>query len=157
MLDWSSTNKVTVALTDDVFIWNPDTKETSKILSLSSILYARQDENLFPNEAYVTSVKWMDNGIILAVGTSDNRIILWDLIGEKCIHIIDDHCSRVSALAWNGNVLSSGSYLGDLYNHDFRFCDKISSLEFHMKQICGLKWNSNGRYLCSGAGKLGHN
>lgn len=61
------------------------------------------------------------------------------------------HSSRVSALAWNGNCISSGSRDTNILHHDTRLANSvIGKLETHCQEVCGLTWSSNGKQLASG-------
>jgi WD40 repeat protein len=48
-------------------------------------------------------------GNLLAFGTDDGGVHVWDIVVNKPIKTMHDHSGRVGTLAWNGNVLSSGS------------------------------------------------
>ena len=48
-------------------------------------------------------------------------------------------------------MLSSGSLDKKIINFDIRSKEAIiSKIDLHQKEVCGLKWNSNGKYLASG-------
>ena len=44
----------------------------------------------------------------MAVGTSDHKVQLWDVEKQRQVRSMDGHSARVSSLAWNRNLLSSG-------------------------------------------------
>jgi len=61
------------------------------------------------------------------------------------------HDARVSSLAWNEHILSSGSRDSLIINHDVRIKnDIISTLKGHKQEVCGLKWSPDGINLASG-------
>ncbi len=164
MLDWSSNDKLAVGLGSDVYIWNHKTKTAHKLFSLNDyslrllfdqthLTHHQGFSNHLPQDNYVTSVKWMnDSSNTLAIGNAHNSILLWDVQAEKCLMHIKQHNSRVSSLAFNnGNILTSGSLNGIILNHDLRSANKVNQFMFHTREICGLKWSSNGRFLASGA------
>ena len=45
----------------------------------------------------------------MAVGTHKGLLQVWDVTSSKRLCILEGHSARVGALAWNGDVLSSGS------------------------------------------------
>lgn len=45
----------------------------------------------------------------VAVGTHKGLVQVWDVASSKRVCILNGHTARVGALAWNGDVLSSGS------------------------------------------------
>jgi cell division cycle protein 20 (cofactor of APC complex) len=60
--------------------------------------------------------------------------------------------SRVGSLSWNSHVLTSGSRGGVIQHHDVRVAQHhVSTLKLHTQEVCGLKWNHDGRHLASGA------
>lgn len=57
----------------------------------------------------VTSVAWSERGHLVAVGTHHGYVTVWDVAVNKQVNKLVGHSARVGALAWNGDVLSSGS------------------------------------------------
>jgi cell division cycle protein 20 (cofactor of APC complex) len=61
------------------------------------------------------------------------------------------HRARVSSLAWNGPVLSSGGRDSTILHHDVRIAEhKVGTLRGHAQEVCGLKWSPSGNQLASG-------
>jgi cell division cycle 20-like protein 1 (cofactor of APC complex) len=46
---------------------------------------------------------------LVAVGTHHGYVQVWDVVANKQVNKLLGHSARVGALAWNGEVLSSGS------------------------------------------------
>lgn len=64
---------------------------------------------------------------------------------------MDGHSARVGSLAWNSFIISSGSRDGSIIHHDVRQRDhKVSTLNGHTQEVCGLKWSTDFKYLASG-------
>jgi|JI9StandDraft_1071089.scaffolds.fasta_scaffold118616_1 WD40 repeat protein len=63
----------------------------------------------------------------------------------KVFQTIAGHNERVSALAWNGNCLSSGSKDTYIHHHDLRDPKIVKTLSGHTKEVCGLKWSFDGK------------
>ena len=57
----------------------------------------------------VTSVSWAERGNLVAVGTHRGYVQIWDAAASKKLNTLEGHSARVGALAWNGDMLSSGS------------------------------------------------
>lgn len=73
----------------------------------------------------VTSVSWMKGSSnVIAIGTSDKQVHLWDTNQFAKIRTIDgQHDGRVSSLSWNpsyNNLLSSGSIDSLIHTNDIR-------------------------------------
>jgi cell division cycle 20, cofactor of APC complex len=60
LLDWSSTNMLSVALGQTVYLWNASSGGISELAQVSG-------------ENYITSVSWVQGGGYLAVGTAEVR------------------------------------------------------------------------------------
>jgi len=54
----------------------------------------------------------------MAVGTSEHKIQLWDVKTLKMVRQFSGHRARVSSLAWNGPLLSSGGRDSAILHHD---------------------------------------
>lgn len=139
LLDWGSLNVLSVALGSEVYLWNGETAETSLLMS------AEQDENT------ISSISWMNSGNCLAIGFHSGVIELWDTVKGMEIRKMYGHNNRVSTLAWNGYMISSGGKDTKIINHDVRSRNHlISCLTSHRQEVCQLKFNNDGSYLASG-------
>jgi len=57
----------------------------------------------------ITSVSWSERGNHLAVGTHKGVTQIWDTIHCKLIRKLHGHLGRVSSIAWNTSIVSTGS------------------------------------------------
>nr|XP_018905377.1 PREDICTED: cell division cycle protein 20 homolog [Bemisia tabaci] len=138
LIDWSSTNILAVALGNSVYLWNAATGNIDQLLELEG-----QD--------YVSSLNWIQEGNLLAVGTSLGCVQLWDATQNKRLRLMDGHAQRVASLSWNTFILSSGSRTGQIIHHDVRQREhQVALLSSHTQEVCGLKWSPDGKYLASG-------
>lgn len=136
-----------VALNKDLYLWNATTKEISQLYSM--------DEN---TPSYISSVAWIQKGNVLAVGTSDNCIELWDVQKQARLRRMQSNISdaghrhRIGSLAWNKHLLSAGTRSGLISHNDVRVAQhQVGSCKFHTQEVCGLKWSPGGSHLASGA------
>ena len=61
------------------------------------------------------------------------------------------HTARVSSMAWNQHILSTGSRDRTILHRDVRQPDQyFRKLVGHKQEICGLKWNTETNQLASG-------
>lgn len=147
LLDWSSSNKLAVALGTAVYMWSPTTGEIDMLLDTAELVQQQQTD-----AALVTSLSWMGDGSHLAIGTSTNDVQLWNVERKKQVRSMKGHLARVGSLAWNGHILSSGSRDSMIFNHDVRIAQHLTStLRGHEQEICGLKWSPDGSQLASGS------
>eukprot|EP00762_Andalucia_godoyi_P005984 ANDGO_00113.mRNA.1 Anaphase-promoting complex subunit cdc20 len=139
LLDWSSQNNLAVALGQSVYVWNGETCEAKELLRVAA------------DGDSVTSVAWTASGDYLAVGTNHSDVQLWDVRSERQVRSMKGHTGRVSSLAWNAHILSSGSKDASIMHHDVRIAQhRLATLRGHTQEVCGLKWSTDGTQLASG-------
>ena len=147
LISWSEINILAVALGDCVWLYNCSTANVRKLLQLPGA------EDFMGSSAYLTSVSWSTmpgQTHFLAVGTSNNTVQLWDAEAIRPVRVFRGHTGRVCSLAWNSNLLSSGSQDTMIHQHDIRDKRVAAKLKGHDLQVCGLKWNLDGTTLASG-------
>lgn len=142
LMDWSSTNFLAVALNKEMYLWNASSGDISQLFSMD-----------VDTSDYITSTAWIQNkGNILAVGNSKSVVELWDVEKQACVRKMKSHVTRIGSLCWNQHILTSGSRLGVIHNHDVRVAEHhVGTLKLHDQEVCGLKWSPDGRHLASGA------
>ncbi|XP_012279270.1 fizzy-related protein homolog [Orussus abietinus] len=140
LVDWSSQNVLSVGLGSCVYLWSACTSQVTRLCDLSG------DGNS------VTSVAWNERGNLVAVGTHLGYIQVWDVAASKQVGKLQGHSARVGALAWNGEVLSSGSRDRLILQRDVRTPGVVGErrLGAHRQEVCGLKWSPDNQYLASG-------
>jgi cell division cycle protein 20 (cofactor of APC complex) len=152
-----------VALSDSVYLWNAGNGGITQLMQT-------QGEG-----SHVTSVAWSQKSNLMAIGTSNSEVQLWDAEKCKLLRNMPGHCARVGALAWNGHLLSSGSRDATITHHDHRAAQQrgqsaalavpplatavrlgrgalVGSGRLHAppEEVCGLKWAPGGVQLASG-------
>lgn len=96
LVDWSSTNLLAVGLMGSVYIWSAQNNRVTKLCEV--------DE-----DDAITSVSWSQRGNHLAVGTHKGVTQIWDTQQTKLVRKLYGHLGRVSSIAWNTSILSTGS------------------------------------------------
>ncbi|OBA24132.1 WD40 repeat-like protein [Metschnikowia bicuspidata var. bicuspidata NRRL YB-4993] len=138
LVDWGSQDVLAVGLGDSVYLWDGLTQLVERLCVLE-------------NKDKVTSLSWIGAGTHLALGTLRGLVEIWDATKMKCVRTMTGHKLRVSALAWNEHVLSSGSRDRTIYNRDVRVQSHyINSFHSHKQEVCGLSWNVEENKLASG-------
>ncbi|XP_014243653.1 fizzy-related protein homolog isoform X1 [Cimex lectularius] len=140
LVDWSSQNVLSVGLGSCVYLWSACTSQVTRLCDLST------DANS------ITSVSWNDRGSLVAVGTHHGYVQIWDVAVSKLITKFVGHSARVGALAWNGEMLSSGSRDRMILQRDIRMFGNNPErrLPGHRQEVCGLKWSPDNQHLASG-------
>ena len=107
LVDWSSTNVLAVGLSGAVYIWSASTSQVKKLCEV-------------PDDDSITSVCWSQAGTYLAVGTHSGTTQIWDTTSLKLVRTLRGHLARVSSIAWNKSVVSTGSRDQTILNRDLR-------------------------------------
>ena len=76
LLDWGCSNVLSIALENDVYLWNASNKSTAELVNV--------DEEDGP----VTSVSWCPDGSRLAIGLDNSLVQVWDTVGNKQVNNI---------------------------------------------------------------------
>jgi len=143
LVDWSSSNMLSVGLSNCVYLWNACTSRVTKLCEL--------DSSGGSADQTVTSVSWTQRGERLAVGTSAGEVQIWDATQCRKLRTMTGHTARVGTLAWNGCVLSTGSRDHNIIHRDVRQQqDVMAKLQGHKQEVCGLKWSYDEQQLASG-------
>ena len=138
LVDWGQQDILAVGLGDSVYLWDGATQSVDRLCNLA-------------NKDKVTSLNWIGSGTHLAIGTSKGLVEIWDATKIKCVRTMTGHSLRVSSLAWNEHILSSGSRDRSILNRDVRVENHyVNKFESHKQEVCGLKWNVEENKLASG-------
>lgn len=91
-------------------------------------------------------------GNLVAVGTHRGFVQIWDVTAQKMIKVMEGHNARIGTLAWNGDILSSGSRDRFIFQRDIRTptIHPDRKLMGHRQEVCGLKWSPDNQHLASG-------
>jgi len=140
LVDWSSQNVLSVGLGACVYLWSACTSQVTRLCDLTN------------DNDTVTSVSWAERGNLVAVGTHRGYVQIWDVLANKKLNTLEGHSARVGALAWNGDMLSSGSRDRLILQRDIRTPSVAPErrLVGHRQEVCGLKWSPDNQYLASG-------
>jgi cell division cycle 20-like protein 1 (cofactor of APC complex) len=139
LVDWSSQNSLAVGLGSCTYLWDACSSHVTRLCDLS------------PDDS-VTSVSWADRGDHIAIGTQHGYVQIWDVHTQKRICEMPGHTARVASLAWNGDVISSGSRDRYIFQRDTRKPSQVPErkLAGHRQEVCGLKWSPDKQLLASG-------
>ena len=145
LVDWSSQNVLSVGLGACVYLWSACTSQVTRLCDLTN------------DNDTVTSVSWAERGNFVAVGTHRGYVQIWDVAAAKRVNVLSGHSARVGALAWNGDMLSSGSRDRFILQRDARTPSVLPErrLVGHRQEVCGLKWSPDSQYLARWGGRLG--
>ncbi|KAG0728889.1 Fizzy-related [Chionoecetes opilio] len=140
LVDWSSQNVLSVGLGHCVYLWSAYTSQVTRLCDLS------------PDGDTVTSVSWSERGNQVAVGTHKGLVQVWDVASSKRVCILNGHTARVGALAWNGDVLSSGSRDRLILQRDVRTPCIIPDRRLAGTQAGAIAWSPHHHGLLASGG-----
>lgn len=83
LLDWGSSNVLSIALGGTVYLWDATDGATSELVTV--------DEENGP----VTSVKWAPDGRHIAVGLNNSEVQLWDTTANRLVCFFTSYVSIV--------------------------------------------------------------
>jgi len=142
LLDWGNNGLIAVPLYNAVYLWNSETGDVEELFG---------DDYSLEESVMITCVKWISEGVHIAVGLSNGVVELWDASANRRVRSMQGHSTRVGSLDWNEHMLTSGARSGEIHNHDVRIADHhTSSFLHHTQEICGLQWSPDGKLLASG-------
>lgn len=147
-LNWSVQDILAIGLGPSVYLWNARNGEVNELCNLSD----NSEESASSATDYVASLSWIHDGSYLAIGSSDSSVQIWDVNKSKRMRMFAGHTGRVSAVAWNKHLLSTGAHDGQIHTNDVRVAKHLISKQIaHTGQVCGLQWSYDGRQLASGS------
>lgn len=147
-LSWSVQDILAIGLAGSVYLWNARTGEVDELCNLNG----NGDENDGSSNEYISSLSWIHDGSHLAIGSSDSSVQIWDVNKSKRMRMFAGHTGRVSSVAWNKHILSTGAHDGQIHTNDVRIAKHLISKQIsHTGQVCGLQWSYDGRQLASGS------
>lgn len=125
LMDWSQTNFISVALDQQIYLWNAVSGDIQELMQCDG-----GDDN------YISSVQFTQDGSYLAVGLATGSVELWDIAQQRRLRTMGGHAARVGVLAWNEHVLTSGSRSGLIFHHDVRIPQHlVANLEAHTQEV----------------------
>ncbi|KAG7270422.1 hypothetical protein CRUP_009143 [Coryphaenoides rupestris] len=153
LLTCSNTGLLALALGSDVYLWNSVTQSLEGHASPGPRSPARTHPGgaRRPGQA-VSSLCWSSDGRVLAIGTRQGHIQLWDVETSSTVGGLRSHLSVVGALSWKQSILSSGSVLGRIHHHDPRAPKALVGAAVQPGSVCSLQWSPSGDdWLASGS------
>src|SRR6266568_499061 len=94
-------------------------------------------QTLRGHSAEIFRIAWSPDGRVLASGSADNTIRLWDVQMGQALRTLEGHTESVPYVAWspNGRVLASGSFDSTIRLWDGQTGQTLGTLEGHSGDI----------------------
>jgi cell division cycle 20, cofactor of APC complex len=137
ILEWSSLNKIGVALGNSMHLLDGETRKNTKLFHIEK-----------PN--LITSLTFHPEGDYLTFGCSNGDLHIWSLEKGSLVRTIPTTNKKLFTLNWNQSLLSCGAGT-NILSFDFRQKKPLSfTIRKHTDWVCGLKWSDDGGLLASG-------
>eukprot|EP00931_Biecheleriopsis_adriatica_P007765 TRINITY_DN109016_c0_g1_i1.p1 TRINITY_DN109016_c0_g1~~TRINITY_DN109016_c0_g1_i1.p1 ORF type:complete len:619 (-),score=96.44 TRINITY_DN109016_c0_g1_i1:19-1806(-) len=151
LLDFSAEDVLAVGLGSCVDLWATRSGRSSRLCNMA-------------NHNGVASVRWARHRDVLhrsaemlAVGTLDGQVHLWDVTTCQKLRSLKAHSRRTCALAWaDSGTIFTGAQDRDILRWDIREpCDgrgkgPAQRLRGHPQEVTGLTWSPEWQQLASG-------
>ncbi|KAJ5611660.1 hypothetical protein N7528_008765 [Penicillium herquei] len=101
----------------------------------------------------VQSIAFSPDGQIIASGSDDKTIKLWDAKTGKELQILQGHSGRVQSVAFSpdGRVLASGSDDRTIKFWDATTCQELQILKGHSAMVFSVAFSPDGQIIASGS------
>jgi len=119
-------------------------------------LYAAEEGDeiqLMQDDFLSTSLAFSPKGDIVASGTVDRVVKLWDIRSGECVGTLQGHTYPVLSLAFSpdGDQLVSGSGDTTLIVWDLENQSKVRQMKGHGFYVVAVDWDPNGNRIVSGS------
>lgn len=97
------------------------------------------------------ALAYSPDGGMLASGSEDHTVRIWNATTGKHLVTLNGHRNRVTALAWapNGKMLASGSCDNRILVWDVSNWSAITTIDIHTNCVRSVAWNPNSSRLVS--------
>jgi len=105
------------------------------------------------HSSWVNSVTFSPDGQLLASGSGNSTIKLWDMETMKELRILKGHSADIRSVAFSpdGQILASGSNDNTIKLWDVHNWKELRTLEEHSKAVNSVAFSPDGRILASGS------
>ncbi|MEM9509343.1 MAG: NB-ARC domain-containing protein [Cyanobacteria bacterium P01_E01_bin.35] len=136
--------------------WSPDGKTLAiavqEKIQLWDVATATCIKTIEGHEQYVVSIVWHPTLNLLASGSIDRTVRVWDLATQECLRVLE-HDNYVWSIAWshNGDLLASASHDRKAKIWDWQMGHCVHTLLGHQSWLWSVAWSKCDRTLATGA------
>ncbi|MBW4617973.1 MAG: PD40 domain-containing protein [Cyanosarcina radialis HA8281-LM2] len=166
---FSSDGQILASASTDssIRLWNVGTSQTNSELTIAfaqragGIYCELRIDNCFGqccqillgHTDWVYSVAFHPQGKILASGSADCTLKLWDLSTGQCLQTLSTHTDKIFGIAWSpdGQTLASASADCTVKLWDVRTASCISTLHGHDNRVYAAIFSPDGQIVATGS------
>jgi WD40 repeat protein len=121
-------------------------------LFLASLVQAQLPAELKSHTGFVYSVAFSPDGTMLATGSFDNTVKIWDAKSGKILQTCKGHTNQVYCVSWNndGSLLASASQDKTIRLWNPKDGKTVKELKGHTEIVDWVAFSPNGKLLASG-------
>ncbi|MEG4404124.1 nSTAND1 domain-containing NTPase [Microcoleus sp. MON2_D5] len=130
-----------------------DTHSQVELSLLNTVSNVAAPNTLGGHANSVNAVSFSPNGKLLATGSFDNTVKLWDTSTGKEIKTLTGHTNSVNAVSFspNGKLLATGSRDNTVKLWDTTTGKQIKTLTGHTDRVWAVSFSPNGKLLATGS------
>jgi WD40 repeat protein len=113
----------------------------------------QQRITLYEHTSWIRSLAFQPHGDLLASGSDDRTVRLWNRQTGQCVRTLSGHGGRVRGVAFHpdGKLLASSSEDGSIRLWDIPTSECVGILGGHLQRLLTLAFSSDGKLLASGS------
>ncbi|MEH2237387.1 nSTAND1 domain-containing NTPase, partial [Nostoc sp.] len=130
-----------------------DTRTQVELALLNTVHNVAAPNTLGGHANEVSAVSFSPDGKMLASGSDDNTVKLWDTSTDKVIKTLTGHTNSVCSVSFSpdGKMLASGSDDNTVKLWDTSTGKVIKTLTGHTNSVCSISFSPDGKMLASGS------
>ncbi|MEG4303636.1 nSTAND1 domain-containing NTPase, partial [Microcoleus sp. D3_18a_C4] len=130
-----------------------DTRTQVELSLLNTVSQAAAPNTLGGHANWVWAVSFSPDGKLLATGSADRTVKLWDTTTGKQINTLTGHTNEVFAVSFSpdGKLLATGSADNTVKLWDTTTGKEINTLTGHTHWVWGVSFSPDGKRLATGS------